>query len=812
MTSFDYSIVIPYYNKPYEIRLILKAFTRQDYPKDRFEIVIVDDGSDEPLHDLVETYKEQLHINYQPLGRIGIRGLVRNTGAEKASADRLLFLDSDMIPERDFISQFDRALEENKNRVVMGWRYCLFDYEKEYIDEEVIENNFEILSSQVGLPDGRIIAVEHQQRTGRSTQGNWRQLHSHSFAMYKDLFFSVNGFDEEFSRNWGAEDVELGYRLEKAGAEIIFNTKALSYHIEHPVNTDTQITSLNENYRIFLKKHPHWDVELFSKEYETLFPEQEEVVRRIKKGLFSLDEKSLPSDIEKSLPDNTLLIGIDAPSLITSDKVTAAFYPESAIDSSKVHNIIGFNTPFEDASYACVLVSAYYEKVNKGMFILLLKELQRLAPQVIVCDECNQEEVLEALTAGKNIVPAEKPRVLFGLDNQIHHTYLTYAYRSLALASQKRGIEVGIQLMSDPWFSIDVNDGFLRHGQEYEVAQIDAFRKHELRFLGDTLPCVLDSFAAEFFGHTRNARIMWEESFGNNFGKKIARDVKHGFKVAFSKRDDDKKHLEKVLPCKELPTGIDSERIRCIAEEVKPDNKKPFTFFWTDRFTNKEACLNELLDVFIEQYKNNSDVQLILAISDNFFPVNEVDEVFQSESLFFHVSNMMKRKKVACDMYLAEVKERIAPYNNIVLLEGVYDLDDYSRHIALSDAFIHINAKREICPLVLEAVALGKPTIVPADNRYEGYIPSEHMLECDTKGVPMLYLDDAPDAFFSSRYYSYDVVLKESLQKQLAAAITMRGSSPVPISFREQFLEDFSWDNIAETFESYLQMPELQGA
>lgn len=805
----DISLVIPYYNKPYEIGLILMALSKQDYPLENFEVVIIDDGSDEPLTELVKKYGDRLHITYERKERLGVRGLIRNLGVAVAQGERVIFLDSDMVPERDFISQFAAALGENQQRVVLGWRYNLFEFNKEFVDESVIEHSFEILSSQVGLPDGRIIAVEHQQRTGRSTLGNWRQLHSHSFALYKSLFLSVDGFDEEFSRNWGAEDVELGYRLEKVGAEIIFNTKAVSYHIEHPVDTNSQISSLNENYAIFLKKHPHWDVELFSKEYETLFPEQESVVTHIKEGVFQLDPTLLPTEFPEYLPDNTLLVGMESKELLALNEVTCSFYPESKLRSDKSMNLIGFNVPYDDHSFALALVSANYASVNYGLFQLLLQEMKRIAKQVIVCDENNQAEMVAALKSGEDLCPESKKEILFALDNQLHHTYLTYSYRSLALACQRRGMEVGFQLMSDPWADIDINAGFLRAGGEGLDESLQAMRQHELRFLGDRIPAVVDTFASEFFGHARNARILWEESFAKNFAKKMAIDIKHGYKMALAKREDDRQVLADHVPTFSLPAGIDSARLRNIAPRVSDDT--PFTFLWTDRFTNKESSVFTLVDVFEELYGDNPQVQLQLVISDNYFPVNEIDETFQSPSLFYHVSELMIRKKSVCDSNLIALKKRIKGVGNCTLIEGVFDIEEYTTYIAEADAFVHLNAKREICPLVLEAVALQKSVITPADGRYEGYIPEDALYGVATEGVPMLFMEDAPDAFFDTRYYSYDVITREALSKALIAVLNERKSTKVPKEVAEELLQTYDWNRIAEQLESYLNHPVLNG-
>lgn len=75
-----------------------------------FEVIIVDDGSFVDLLPTVETFKEMLNIQYFKKANSG-PGLSRNYGANRAKNDWLVFVDSDVIVEKDYIENIKKNLE-----------------------------------------------------------------------------------------------------------------------------------------------------------------------------------------------------------------------------------------------------------------------------------------------------------------------------------------------------------------------------------------------------------------------------------------------------------------------------------------------------------------------------------------------------------------------------------------------------------------------------------------------------------------------------------------------------------------------------
>lgn len=110
MSKIKFSIIIPVYNRPEEIRELLDSLTAQSYPD--FEIIVIEDGSDDPCESIVFSYKDQLNIYYYYKTNSG-PGLSRNFGAEKAVGNYFIFFDSDCLVPEHYMATVKAFLENN---------------------------------------------------------------------------------------------------------------------------------------------------------------------------------------------------------------------------------------------------------------------------------------------------------------------------------------------------------------------------------------------------------------------------------------------------------------------------------------------------------------------------------------------------------------------------------------------------------------------------------------------------------------------------------------------------------------------------
>lgn len=95
-----YSVIIPIYNRPNEIEELLETLTHQTFTN--FEVIVIEDGSDEKCEHVVAKYSDQLTIQYHFKENSG-QGFSRNVGFDIAKGDYYLVFDSDcLIPPHYF--------------------------------------------------------------------------------------------------------------------------------------------------------------------------------------------------------------------------------------------------------------------------------------------------------------------------------------------------------------------------------------------------------------------------------------------------------------------------------------------------------------------------------------------------------------------------------------------------------------------------------------------------------------------------------------------------------------------------------------
>ena len=101
------SIVIPVFNQATDLARCLAALERQTYPADRFEVIVVDNGSDEPIGPVAERFSCVRAISEPAPGSYA----ARNRGIEASRAEILAFTDADCVPADDWVERGARAVQ-----------------------------------------------------------------------------------------------------------------------------------------------------------------------------------------------------------------------------------------------------------------------------------------------------------------------------------------------------------------------------------------------------------------------------------------------------------------------------------------------------------------------------------------------------------------------------------------------------------------------------------------------------------------------------------------------------------------------------
>jgi len=203
-----FSIIIPVYNRPDEIRELLESLVKSDYTIE-YEIVIVEDGSTIDCMEEVERFKDKLNLSYYYKENSG-PGDSRNFGMRKAKGDYCIIFDSDCIIPKQYLTEVEKELTSNYVDCFGGSDAALESFSA--IQKAI---NFAMTSF---LTTGGI--------RGGSEKLNKFQPRSFNMGISKKALDASNGFGNIHP----GEDPDLSIRLWKLGFETRLFPKAFVYH------------------------------------------------------------------------------------------------------------------------------------------------------------------------------------------------------------------------------------------------------------------------------------------------------------------------------------------------------------------------------------------------------------------------------------------------------------------------------------------------------------------------------------------------------------------------------------------------------
>ena len=114
-----FSIVIPTYNRPERLANCLQSITHLDYPRDRFEVIVVDDGSFMSLEPIVTPFRQQIEITFITQPNAGPAS-ARNTGAAKAKGKFIVFTDDDCQPTPNWLTHLETQFTMTPDALLGG--------------------------------------------------------------------------------------------------------------------------------------------------------------------------------------------------------------------------------------------------------------------------------------------------------------------------------------------------------------------------------------------------------------------------------------------------------------------------------------------------------------------------------------------------------------------------------------------------------------------------------------------------------------------------------------------------------------------
>ncbi len=210
MAQPTFSIVIATYDRPAEILNCLRSIAAVDYPRERFEVVVVDDGSPADVAAAVHAAALDLDVRVLRQPNRG-PGAARNAGARVARGRLVVFTDDDCRPERDWLRALERAADDD--------RECMLGGRTRNGAVSIYSRTSQIISDAV---------YRYFNDGGRGATF----FASNNLALPRAAFLAIGGFDESFRP--ASEDRELCDRWRSSGRAMAFVPDAVVSHAHSP--------------------------------------------------------------------------------------------------------------------------------------------------------------------------------------------------------------------------------------------------------------------------------------------------------------------------------------------------------------------------------------------------------------------------------------------------------------------------------------------------------------------------------------------------------------------------------------------------
>ncbi len=205
--KIELSLIIPLYNRPEEIRELLESLCLQSDAN--FEVIVVEDGSSQKSEGIVDSFRDRLKLKYYFKDNSG-PGQSRNHGAERASGNYFIFLDSDCLIPSHYIASVKSYLEAN--------------YVDAFGGPDKADESFSPVQKAINYSMTALFTTGGIRGNTKSVE----KFHPRSFNMgySKAVYEETQGF----AKMRFGEDIDMSIRMMKAGFKTALIPEAYVYH------------------------------------------------------------------------------------------------------------------------------------------------------------------------------------------------------------------------------------------------------------------------------------------------------------------------------------------------------------------------------------------------------------------------------------------------------------------------------------------------------------------------------------------------------------------------------------------------------
>jgi GT2 family glycosyltransferase len=202
------SIIIPTYERLERLAVCLKSLCRLEYPRERFEVIVVDDGSRKAPENVIAEFYGYFDVRLLTQTHAG-PATARNSGAAQAKGEALAFTDDDCEPAADWLQTLAKRFTATPDCAIGG-------------------------RALNGLPDNPFstasqMLIDYLYDYYNSVPHRARFFASNNLALPADLFRAIEGFDTNFPHAAG-EDREFCDRWLHHGYGMVYAPEVVVRH------------------------------------------------------------------------------------------------------------------------------------------------------------------------------------------------------------------------------------------------------------------------------------------------------------------------------------------------------------------------------------------------------------------------------------------------------------------------------------------------------------------------------------------------------------------------------------------------------
>ncbi len=192
------SVVVAVYNRAGEIGSCIESLMNLIYPRLKYEVIVVDDASDDDTSSVVSRYGVKLIRLERNQGQ----SAARNVGVTEARGEIIAFIDSDCIAEPEWLRELVPYFQDSRNALVGG-------YVAPYYRNSVLDR-YEEVKSPLNMGKDMLIG------TGEESDF---YVPTCNMLVRRDVFLRVRGFNESLRVG---EDVDFCWKLKENGCRLIY--------------------------------------------------------------------------------------------------------------------------------------------------------------------------------------------------------------------------------------------------------------------------------------------------------------------------------------------------------------------------------------------------------------------------------------------------------------------------------------------------------------------------------------------------------------------------------------------------------------